>query len=488
MRIAMLNSRLRSLKNFIVLSILAISIAFGIFVFKQWIGGVLLALLLVSGSLLLTVWNYQINRFLVLFSIVSCVDFLKRVVFLLPDQEGFSQYVVYVLPYLYFALAFLLPAVIRSIQQPVEINPYLLLFIFWMLTNTWIASDTNVVAKLAASVFLLMPWLMVSVARQSSQSFLIVGKTIIFFGILNTLYGLIQFVYGPTIIERNWSQSVADFSIGAQHVQAFLFNWFGGVNFYRPIGLQADAYTFGLFSLNAFVFTWLLGLQRNIQLRYLIPVSAVLLLGVFISTVRSIWVSTFFFIVYAVLASRIRIFSRTWFVLISMGLIFYSANFFANLLFPLIGLASGIQNPFFARVLTFGTLADRVGAWDAFWQDLPNLLFLGTGFAASPWITSKFGGFSNLPLNYGKHNFFNEYLWWGGLLGLILTILILVKAFQKAESEYREGKISLPTLGSFAAYLLSMVLLGQGNGSAFLNLIFFYLIAKMYSPSLQGRC
>ncbi len=480
-------NKIIEVRLYFILILLSWLLALTIFLFRNWVGGFLVALALMLCLLPFSLWNGEKNRFLVLFSLIAMGDFLKRFVFLFPDQEGFSQYVVYVLPYLYFAVVFLLPEVLRSLKQPVEINSYLTIFLGWMLLNTWVASQTTLLAKMAATIFLLMPWLMIYIAAKNPSSFLIVSKTIIFFGSLNVLYGAIQFVSGPTIIERLWSEAVVEFSIGAQHVQAFLFNWFGGVNFYRPNGLQADAYTFGLFSLNALVFTWLLRAQNRLRMAYFLPISFVFLAGVLISTVRSIWISTIMFILYAFLGSRIRLFSRSWFVFLSFILIFYSANFIANFLYSFMGLAGMTQNPFLARALTFGTLSDRVGAVSAFWQDLPNLWLLGKGLAASDWITSKFGGFSDLPLNYGRHNFIVQYLWWGGVIGLLLMMVLLAKAFQKAEFEYLKGRLPLSVLGIFAAYLVSMVLLGQGNGSSFLNFVFFYAIGLMYSPSFTRK-
>jgi hypothetical protein len=173
-----------------------------------------------------------------------------------------------------------------------------------MLINTWLAVETSTTAKLAATALLILPWTMIPVASDHPESAKPVWRALVFIGLLNTLYAGWHFVFGPTPVELRWAQAASDLSIGASHLEAFLTNRYGGVNFWRPIGFQADSFTLTLFCLNAFAMAWMLRTQRNMSVRTFFFISVLLLGGVLLSLVRTIWVAALFMIVYALLARR----------------------------------------------------------------------------------------------------------------------------------------------------------------------------------------
>ncbi len=460
--------------------IIGVFIAGTIVLFRSWAASLVLVCTIILLSLAYLTTEVRLSRFAVLFGLVSSVDFLKRIAFLLPDQDAKSQYLIYILPSLFFLIAFLVPKFMKSIRTPIRINKYLVLLLGWFSLNTWISDQTDLLAKAVATIFLILPWLMIQVASENRTTILIVGRTIIIFAILSTLLGIYQFIFGPTIIETRWAEASREFSIGAMHTEAYIYNIYGGFNVYRPIGLQADAFTFGTFLINGLLFLWILRMQNRISKFSFISVSFLLLIGILLSLVRTIWIGAIFFIAYSWLAKRWHFLSNPLTIVFVLVILFYSSNIIARLLYSFSSLSATLVNPILGRAFTFGTLADRIEAVSSFWNNLPQFLISGYGLAASEWITTKFGGFNDLPINFGKHNVLVEYLWYVGVFGLALIFLTIYNALKKA-NKVLSNNLKAVTV----AYLLAMFLIGQGNGSAFMNLTFFYFIGWISSNNPQ---
>jgi hypothetical protein len=60
------------------------------------------------------------RRLAILFSLLAVADYLKRVTFLAPDQSPWSQYLISILPTLYYGAAILVPALPRIIATPLS--------------------------------------------------------------------------------------------------------------------------------------------------------------------------------------------------------------------------------------------------------------------------------------------------------------------------------------------------------------------------------
>jgi len=422
------------------------------------------------------------------FTLLSFADFGKRTVFLMPDQAGWSQYAIYLFPYLYYFISLLLPWALTRLRRGLTRRQALALsMVGLMLLNTWMAQDTSLIAKGVATALLIIPWTMIAVATDHPEAATPVGRVLILMGVLNVLYGAWQFSFGPTPIEVNWARASGEFSIGADHILAFLSDRYGGVNVYRPFGLQADAFTFALFNLNALALAWMLRLEKSIQAGAFYLIALLLLSGILLSLVRTVWVAALGLIMYFLLARRYTSLAKPSSVMGVMFGAFLAAALIAALLYPLKWLAGMVSNPLLARALTFGTLEARMGSMSAFWESLPRFLFSGYGLAASPWMTSKFGGFQGLPLNFGEHNVLVEYLWYVGLPGLVLFFVIIYFSLQSVWKAYRSGNVSADFMALCAAYLLAMYVTGLGNGGVFLNMYFFFITGYMLGLNVQRR-
>lgn len=427
------------------------------------------------------------SRVVIFFVLLAFADWTKRLVFLASDQVLWSQYAVYLLPYLYYLVVLLVPWGLARLQRGLpRAEGWLWIFILLMLGNTWLRIETSITAKLAATALLILPWMMVALIVDYPKAIVPTWRVLVIIGVLNAFYALWHFLGGPTPIELRWAQATSEFSIGADHLAAFLENRYGGTsNVWRPIGFQSDSFTLALFCLNAFAMAWMLREQRKISLLTFFLVSGFLLGGILLSLVRTIWVTTLGMIVYAFLGRRWHSLGRPRTILIMILALFVVSALLSAFLYSFMWLAGTIGNPILARALTFGTLEARMGSLTAFVESLPRFLLTGYGMAASPWITSKFGGFGFLPPNFGNHNVVVEYLWYLGLPGVVLLFLLFYLAAQSVWKAYREGKVSAGFMSVASAYLLAMFTSGLGNGGVFLNMFFFFMLGAMFGLSKQ---
>jgi len=428
-------------------------------------------------------------RLTVFFCLLALADFAKRLVFLLNDQAGFSQYVIYLFPYLYYFMVLLLPWGLSHLRHGLpRYQIWVWALIIVMLFNTWLSGSTSIIAKAAATALLILPWTLILIAAEHPESIISVGRALVVIGILNALYAAFHWVFGPSAIELRWMQSTSEFSIGASHLEAFVSQRYGGVNVWRPIGLQADSFTLALFCLNVYAMAWVLRVRRRMSARIFYFVSVFLLGGIMLSLVRTVWVAALAMIAFFFLARRFAFLARPPIVMVLMLAMFFVADIASSMLYSFMWLAGVIKMPILARALTTGTLEARAGSINAFVESLPRFLFHGYGLAASSWITSKFGGFADLPLNFGKHNVVIEYLWYVGMPGLILFFAIPFFALQSVwQACSRDGKVHSDFPALAAAYVIAMYLTGLGNGGAFLAPNFFYLMGILFSAKYHSR-
>lgn len=440
-----------------------------------------IAFLTVSGS-------FEV-RFAVAIGLLAIGDFAKKMVFLVPGQAPWSQYLIFVLPYIYFAVALLMPWVMNlRLKRLNTIQRLIALLMGIMLINTWLAQDANLISKAAATLLLILPWGMVAIAADYPDAMNLVSKIVITVGFFSVFYAIWQFVFGPTVIELKWSQAVGGISIGADHINAFLTNRYSGANIFRPIGFQADAFTFGLYSLNAFVFAWM-SMQNKTGRKVFLLIAFVLFSGILVSVVRTVWMGAIFMLIYAFLARRFLVLLKPGVVLMSMIGLYFATNLASNLLYSLNWISALFNNQVIARALTFGTLADRIQSLDNFWQLLSQNWLMGLGYAASPWISRKFGGFDTLVSELGQHNVVNQLLLYVGLPGLLLFFAIVLHALRSAWKRYHAGLLKKSALIKFVAYILGIYLIGLGNGDASLNIYFFLLLGCFvadHNPSTIG--
>ena len=455
--------------------------------YDQWAMSLALALAIGLPVALVSISTTLERRLVIFFSLLAVVDFVKRVVFLAPGQSPWSQYLVMILPTLYYGVAILVPALPRIIATPLSrVEQLALLYLALALAMTWLSPGATLLGRLAASGLLLLPWTMILVAARCGEGALRgVSRALSYWAAVSALYGIWLFFFGPTPVELGWAAS-AEFSIGAQHLRMAMSGE-GVEGVWRVTGLQPDAFTFGLFLLTGLIGTHLLATRREIDRLAYAALTGLLLLGIVLSLVRTIWVATALFLVTRWVAERTTLLRHPRLILLGIVLMFLLAPTAAAFLYHRFGyLAAAVPNPLLARALTFGTLEARKDALAMFIDVLPERLLAGLGYGIAPWITGKFGSMLELPPNFAEHNALVEQLWYVGFPGLLLFGVLLYGAFARFARRYAEGN-QLERQGSaiLAAGVLALFATGLGNGGVFLNYPFFFLLGTIAAEGRQ---
>ncbi len=444
----------------------------------RWSGGLLLTGLTLALALGASLRGGITRRLGVFFSLLAVADFLKRLVFLFPDQDSWSQYIPWLTPTFYYIFMILLPLLITRGPLPILRLPLtwpVLGYIIVAMLNTWAAGGVSLAAKMAATVLLILPWTMMLVAAMYSQAIFSVARSLAFWGTLSAIYGLWQFVLGPTPIEINWASGVSGISIGAEHLAVFLRGEQFGAPVWRVIGLQADAFTFGFFLLVSYVSVMLLRSESKINSTQFALAIVIIAAGIVISLVRTIWLS---FIVFLLWSRIARTTSRAVHPLVATMVIisaFVAVEFASDQIYELREFSVTVDNPILARSMIFGTVEARQNALDIFISLLPAHWLSGLGYGISPWLTGKFGTEIALPPNFAAHNAVVEILWYTGLPGVLLFLITFYKALAVNWQFYTHGlgtdrgvRMILPAL------LIAMFVSGLGNGGVFLGYYFFF--------------
>jgi len=243
------------------------------------------------------------------------------------------------------------------------------------------------------------------------------------------------------------------------------------------IGLQSDGFTFGLFLLISLIGLEVLKAYGQISRLVYVGLFSLLLFGIGLSMVRTIWVAFAVFIVTRWVIEHSTLLRHTWLIPLSLVGMFLLATWIANTLYQFTPQVRTISNPLLARILTPGTLAARKDALTIFFDTLPERLIIGIGYGINPYVTSKLGSTINLPPNFEAHNVFVEQLWYVGLPGLLIFALILYEAFTRLalryfESNQRERRV----LAVLFAGLLALLATGFSNGGVFLDYPFFFFL------------
>ncbi len=150
-----------------------------------------------------------------------------------------------------------------------------------------------------------------------------------------------------------------------------------------------------------------------------------------------------------------------------------------------------VDNPYLTRAMVLGTVAARKDALKNFEELAPERLLLGSGYAASPWVGGKFGEDQDLQKNLAaltSHNVILELLWYVGLPGFLLFIMLLYEvarcAFMGLSHAASAEKKKLAVL---VGYVVGMFVSGLGNGGVFLGFYFFFFAGAVAAHSMNSR-
>jgi len=463
------------------------AISVSIAVIYGWGAGLFLSLCaaLLASISLISARPY--NHIVVFFILIAIGDILKKMTFLWPDQALWSQYLPYLIPWIFYGLFIFLPWLVQSKRlyvSPLEKRVWIFLFLSALMT--WANKDISVITKLAATLFILFPWTMLPIAANYKNALIPVCQATVIVGIFSALYGILQFSIGPTPIEFKWAASTADMSLGAGHLEYALNRsdnefWF----FWRITGFQPDSYTFAMFLMTSFAATWILRAQGHLSSILLYIISALFIIALSLSLVRTIWVSFLLFVLYAFATHHFRWLLRGRYILSIIAFIFFASILATALLHnDYIGFASNIENPLLSRAVTTGTLEARLSSFTQLYDAFTNNILYGLGYGAHPLFALKFSGASYLEDNIGAHNFIMELMWFTGVSGLVMFFVILNYVFNagyRKSQQINSSKEESLTIAIVSAFLFGMLLSGLGNGGVFLNFYFFFFLGYLAS-------
>jgi hypothetical protein len=452
---------------------------------------VLLAALLVGVIPSVASTNMS-TRLATFFALLAVCDFVKRLTFLAPDQAIWSQYVTFLFPYAYYSMFILFPvAHARRQYLGSRLGVLSILYVVVALVNTWLSADFSVMSKLTASALLILPWTMLLVGATYSESLHGVARVLLACGVLSAVYGLLQLALGPTVVEVRWADAVGSLSIGAGRLASFLGGTSLDDEIWRVSGFQPDALTFGLLMITALASCWVLRCERKLRAGLAWCASAVLVAATAICLVRTVWISFLTFVAFGCLAYRLRILLRPKVFVLSLVGLFVLSDLSSTYLRDQAAMVATVDNPYLTRAMVLGTVAARKDALKNFEELVPKRLLLGSGYAASSWIGGKFGEDQDLQKNLAaatSHNVILELLWYVGLPGFLLFIMLLYEVARCASLALsRAASAEKKRLAVLVGYVVGMFVSGLGNGGVFLGFYFFFFAGAIAAHSRKPR-
>jgi hypothetical protein len=444
--------------------------------------GALLGLVLFGAVLLPSALSStKRTRLITFFSLFAIGDFVKRSVFLLPDQSIWSQYLVLVVPYFYYAIFLFAPWLVSRTKRELLADWDVLAYVCLATAATWLTPGYPLEARSAATLLLILPWTMLPLAASTPTDLQAVARILALWAMASAALGAWHFFIGPTIIEVNWAQAAASVSIGASNLGTVLSGEATGAGIWRPTGFQPDGFTFAMFLLNGLV-AWCL-LRRSGEVRPLMFAAGAALLSIslLLALVRTVWVAAFVFLLTALLFSVWRPMLRPSVVFLIASAAFLATDAAAGFLSDFAYIAGSVDNVYASRALTLGTLSARYGALDSLIAEMTNFQILGNGYASSSWITGKFGGVD--VANGANHNFILETIWYTGLPGFVLLLMVFRRIFKSTFIGAQSGFWGASLIG---AYCLALIVSGFGNGAVFLSFYFFFFAGIAIGAARDG--
>lgn len=365
---------------------------------------------------------------------------LKRMFFLSPDENYFGQYVP-----LGLALACSIVISIKGIharhREGLDFtDKALLAFILALAAGIIFSQTLSLDAKVIMLAFAVTPYSIFYAFRAAGKDpGFLPGfcKAMVIFGLIAAVYGLPQFIWGPTWIDRHWAESSGDFSVNAQTVLSAITS--GAVM--RPYSLFSDHFTYGYFLVAAFIA--LLAGEWPHQTVAKILVGLILLIALGTALTRTAWIALLMALILIALFRHVQISSKlTPFAVLGLYILLtFSIGFAYERWFPRQDLDEG----HIGQAFTLGTLAVRRNADDAFYAGLKQFTLLGD-FGASGgayWLKAKFSG--DLKKEVASrdfddaHNMLINLLSQAGIPGLLAFLLFLGKVLSTKMDNFRSA-------------------------------------------------
>ena len=388
-------------------------------------------------------------------------QFLKRLIFVVGPQTKMVYYGFQLLPTLLLMIAGMsaLTIVVRK-KLPLSAK----IFIGYMATSV-VASILNVravplTAWLSGLGDGLIPFgsILIGIALPLTI-FRRLSRLFIFFIVVSVIYGMFQFLTGPTLIDRAWATATHDYSIEGFKVYDRIYG--KGTDF-RPFSYYADHTTWGLFMALAcivLIASVSLDMLPKKALYFVIPFG---LAGLVICETRTPWLG-FLGALGVYWLIKKRGFRRPMLLILgviaSFGIVVSLGTYMTQHFY--FGFANSILN----RYATVGTMEARTSAWRLFVRNLPAHWLIGTGF-----------GFASSDPNVSmaeeiySHNMFVSILVVSGLPGLILFLAFFYQWIKEAFWVVRMSSLPIARATLWIIGLtVGMLLTGNVQGPLFMS-------------------
>lgn len=290
---------------------------------------------------------------------------------------------------------------------------------------------------------------------------------------LSAVYGIIQFLSGPTLVDRLWAAGTYQYSIHGSKVLDYLE---GKTSEFRAFSFYADPLTWGLFLLA--------GIAAAAVARQLGAISQGVwrtsvwlgVAGLFCGMTRTSWLG-FGVMMAAVALFRFRSLRRPWLVFAAAVSLFGVTVVGGSYMYREVFLARRLpatDNPVVQRYLTIGTIEARMSAWEELQAVLREGSVIGSGNTALVEAVSRHGSFGP-GLKGLVHNVFVQITIQNGWIGALLFLAFVAQWLREAFGKLR-GAGKRPEQRAvqwLIAFGVGSLATGFLNGGNFLTHLFF---------------
>lgn len=411
--------------------------------------------------------QYQI---FILVAYLPFVDFLKRLVFLAPEASDVQMYLILATQDIMLVMIFL-KLLLGAFLKPIKFRWYkgdLILILFFVYNIFSAISTPNAPISISALVIGMWVWPMVAYfifghLWSDEKSVGKLAKLIPLLGFIVAIYGIQQFFNGLLPHEVAWYLG-ADSSANVSHMQYEAtrgsFRTFGTLDSHSSYGIFLGISLVLLWAIRASIgnLSWLFG-------------SLIIGFGLILSFTRFTWLMPILSAAYIFIFTyrrvrplfeikKIRRASILLLIIVGSFFIFYLLMSFLYTT----GLGSS-SNPILHRILTTGTLSDRLRASDILLSSTQLDIF-GSGLGSASYFASKFG-YQTSDVDY--HNIFIDMMDTLGIIGLgIFFIFLYFSIKQTLWNIYHESNpYTRKLLVSVFGLILGMITVGHFNGAVF---------------------
>jgi O-antigen ligase len=419
---------------------------------------------------------------------LSLVQLLKRIIFLSGPQPAGIYYGVQFVPALLLAIIGLL-VLPKLLRRTIPWSGRLLAaFLLLSLALTMLSARLLPWwAVLTAIHQQLLPLLLFFVGLAVPPAYIArLGRTMAILAGLSAVYGVLQFVGGPTAIDRAWSEAAYSYSIHAGKVFAYLS---GASPDFRAYSFYADPMTWGLFLCAGFTGACLSRQMGSMSRFTWWVITLLVLAGLFCTLTRTVWAG-FLATVGTYLALRYRPLRRPWLIFLFTLGSFALAVTAGSTLYREIFLGRRMpntSNPIASRYFNVGTIEARISAWEKLREAVRQSSAVGQGNAVL--LSAVRAGENREAGLESSHNYIVELVFNTGIPGACLFLLFFLQWL-------REAFQSLPRIQNrglhgasrwVIAFTAGSFITGYLNGSSFMTYEFFMLMGIVAGTSARQR-